>query len=90
MQDGRRDRERRSVARILRYNLANGHLDAQYVYITDPIAERPYPDHRNGLVELLPFNNQFMLNGAVVLGRRAGDGGIRSSSIRLVVWGQTT
>ena len=54
-----------SPARILRYNLANGRLDAQYVYDTDPIAEPPVPGTAfavNGLVELLPFNDQFMLS----------------------------
>jgi hypothetical protein len=57
--------DRGSEARILRYNLANGRLDAQYVYTTDPIAETPVPPTNfavNGLVELLPFNNQFMLS----------------------------
>jgi len=54
-----------SPARILRYNLASGRLDAQYVYDTDPIAEPPVPGTAfavNGLVELLPFNDQFMLS----------------------------
>ena len=54
-----------SPSRILRYNLATGSLDAQYVYSTDPIAEPPVPPTQfavNGLVELLPFNDQFMLS----------------------------
>lgn len=54
-----------SPARILRYNLANGRLDRQYVYVTDPVAEPPVPATAfavNGLVELLPFNNEFMLS----------------------------
>ena len=54
-----------SPARILRYNLATGRLDAQYVYGTDPIVEPPVPSTQfavNGLVELLPFNDQFMLS----------------------------
>ena len=61
----RRDARRGSPARILRYNLATGRLDAQYVYLTDPIAEPPVPATQfavNGLVELLPFNDQFMLS----------------------------
>jgi hypothetical protein len=54
----------RSPSRILRYNLSTGRLDRQYVYLTDPIAEPPVPATAfavNGLVELLPFNTQFML-----------------------------
>jgi len=54
-----------SPARILRYNLASRHLERQYVYVTDPIAEPSVPPTAfavNGLVELLPFNDQFMLS----------------------------
>jgi hypothetical protein len=53
-----------SPSRVLRYNLSSGRLDAQYVYVTDPIAEPSSPPTAfavNGLVELLPFNTQFML-----------------------------
>lgn len=53
-----------SPSRILRYNLQTGRLDRQYVYVTDPIAEPPVPAGSfavNGLVELLPLNNQFLL-----------------------------
>ena len=53
-----------SPARILRYNLQQQRLDRQYVYWTDPIAEPPVPANQfavNGLVELLPLNNQFLL-----------------------------
>ncbi len=53
-----------SPARLLRYNLQTGTLDRQYVYSTDPIAEPPVPPTQfavNGLVELLPLNNQFLL-----------------------------
>ena len=53
-----------SPSRILRYNLSTGRLDRQYVYVTDPVAEPPVPPSAfsvNGLVELLPFNTQFML-----------------------------
>ena len=52
-----------SPARLLRYNLQTT-LDRQYVYWTDPIAEPPVPPTQfavNGLVELLPLNNQFLL-----------------------------
>jgi hypothetical protein len=54
-----------SPARILRYNLLSGRLDRQYVYWTDPIAEPSVPPTAfavNGLVELLPFSNEFMLS----------------------------
>ena len=53
-----------SRSRILRYNLSSGRLDRQYVYVDDPVAEPPVPVTNfsvNGLVELLPFNTQFML-----------------------------
>ena len=53
-----------SSARILRYNLQTGSLDRQLVYLTDAVAEAPVPPTAfsvNGLVELLPFNDQFML-----------------------------
>jgi hypothetical protein len=54
-----------SPARILRYNLKQRRLDRQYVYWTDPIAEPPVPANQfavNGLVELLPLNNEFLLS----------------------------
>jgi 3-phytase len=54
-----------SPSRILRYNLRTGRLDRQYVYVTDPVAEPPVPATNfsvNGLVELLPFNDEFMLS----------------------------
>lgn len=53
-----------SPARILRYNLQRGELDRQYLYWTDPIAEPPVPATQfavNGLVELLPLDNEFLL-----------------------------
>ncbi|MGZ5351433.1 MAG: esterase-like activity of phytase family protein [Actinomycetota bacterium] len=54
-----------SASRILRYNLASGRLDRQFVYFTDPIAQAPVPPTQfavSGLVELLPFNDEFMLS----------------------------
>ena len=54
-----------SPARLLRYNLQTGRLDRQHLYWTDPIAEPPVPAGSfavNGLVELLPLNNQFLLS----------------------------
>ena len=54
-----------SAARILRYNLASGRLEAQYVYFTDAITQAPIPSTQfavSGLVELLPFSNEFMLS----------------------------
>ena len=54
-----------SPSRILRYNLQNGRLDREYLYETDPIFEPPIPSTQfavNGIVELLPFNNELMLS----------------------------
>jgi len=53
-----------SPARILRYNLQTGRLDRQWVYETDPVAQPPVPASQfsvNGLVELLPLNNEFLI-----------------------------
>jgi hypothetical protein len=53
-----------SSARILRYQLQQGRIDREYTYVTDPVAEPPAPATAfsvNGLVELLPLNNQFLL-----------------------------
>jgi hypothetical protein len=53
-----------SLARILRYNLQTGRLDREWTYLTDPVAEPPVPPTQfsvNGLVELLPLNNQHMI-----------------------------
>jgi hypothetical protein len=53
-----------SPARILRYQLKSGRLDRQWTYVTDPVAEPPVPSTAfsvNGLVELLPLNNRFLL-----------------------------
>jgi hypothetical protein len=54
-----------SPSRILRYNLQTGRLDREYQYETDPIFEPPIPPTNfavNGIVELLPFNNELMLS----------------------------
>ncbi len=54
-----------SPSRILRYNLQNGQLDREYLYETDPIFQPPIPPTNfavNGIVELLPFNNELMLS----------------------------
>jgi len=54
-----------SPSRLLRYNLQTGRLDRQYVYPTDPIFQPPVPPTNfavNGIVELLPFNNELMLS----------------------------
>ena len=72
-----------SPARILRYNLQTERLDRQYVYGTDPVAEPPVPPTNfavNGLVELLPFNNEFMLSMERSFSVGAPDTGTRSSS----------
>lgn len=53
-----------SPARILRHNLQTGRLDRQWVYETDAVAQPPVPATRfsvNGLVELLPLNNEFLI-----------------------------
>jgi hypothetical protein len=53
-----------SPARILRYQLKSGRLDRQWTYVTDPVAEPPNPPSAftvNGVVELLPLNNRFLL-----------------------------
>jgi len=53
-----------SAVRILQYQLQTQRLQSEYVYFTDPVAEPPVPTTQfsvNGLVELLPFNDRFML-----------------------------
>ena len=53
-----------SPARLLRYDARTGSLERQFVYVTDPIAETPVPPTQfavNGLVDLLPLNEQFLL-----------------------------
>jgi hypothetical protein len=53
-----------SPSRLLRYKLQTGRLDREYLYVTDPVAETPVPPTAfsvNGLVELLPLNNEFLL-----------------------------
>jgi hypothetical protein len=54
-----------SRLRLLRYNLDTGRLDREYLYFTDAIAQPPVPPTAfavNGLVELLPLNNEFLLS----------------------------
>ena len=68
-----------SPSRILRYNLATGRLDRQYVYFTDPIAQPPVPAdavrgqraRRAAAVQ----RRVHALDGALVLRRRARDTG---------------
>jgi hypothetical protein len=50
-----------SPARLLRYHLGSGRLDRQYVYETGPVVDPSPVFTVNGLVELLPLNNQFLL-----------------------------
>jgi len=53
-----------SPARLLRYNLRTHRLDRQWVYMTDPVVQPPVPPTQfsvNGLVELLPLNNEFLI-----------------------------
>ena len=53
-----------SVARLLRFRLGSGQVDRTFVYPVDAVAAEPVPPTAfsvNGLVELLPLNNQFLL-----------------------------
>jgi hypothetical protein len=53
-----------SPARLLRYNLQTGRLDRQWLYFTDPVVQAPVPSTAfsvNGIVELLPLNNEFLI-----------------------------
>jgi hypothetical protein len=53
-----------SPARLMRYDLKRDRLDRQWVYETDPVAEPPVPPDQfsvNGLVELLPLNDEFVI-----------------------------
>jgi 3-phytase/alkaline phosphatase D len=53
-----------SPARLLRYDVRSGRLVREHVYWTDPVAEAPTPPTAfrvNGLVELLPLSEQFLL-----------------------------
>jgi 3-phytase/alkaline phosphatase D len=50
-----------SPTRLLRYNLRHDRLDREYVYPTGPVVD-PSPIFTvNGLVELLPLSNNFLL-----------------------------
>ncbi len=50
-----------STARILSYHIGHGGSDREYVYVTDPVVADSSIFTVNGLVELLPLNQQFML-----------------------------
>ncbi|MFL6016365.1 MAG: esterase-like activity of phytase family protein, partial [Gaiellaceae bacterium] len=53
-----------SPARLLRYNLRTHRLDRQWIYTTDPVRQLPVPPTQfsvNGLAELLPLNNEFLI-----------------------------
>jgi hypothetical protein len=52
-----------SPSRIMRYDLQTGTLDRQWIYMTDPVVQAPPPGQFsvNGLVELLPLNNEFLI-----------------------------
>ncbi|MGQ4647621.1 phytase [Lyngbya aestuarii] len=54
------DLENASPSRILRYNLATGEADQEFLYFTDPVAAASVPPdgfQTNGLVELLALDN---------------------------------
>jgi hypothetical protein len=50
-----------SPARILSYHIGHGGPDREYVYVTDRVVAPSSAFTVNGLVELLPLNQQFML-----------------------------
>jgi hypothetical protein len=51
-----------SPSRIMRSNLTTGRLDRQWIYWTDPVLEPSPIFSVNGLVELLPLNNEFLIS----------------------------
>ena len=51
-----------SPSRLMRYNLQTGKLDRQWVYWNDPVLEPSSIFSVNGLVELLPLNNEFLIS----------------------------
>src|SRR5512133_2823117 len=51
-----------SPSRLIRYNLQTGKLDQQWVYWTDPVKEPSSVFSVNGLDELLPLNNEFLIS----------------------------
>ncbi|MBL6082274.1 esterase-like activity of phytase family protein [Belnapia sp. T18] len=71
-----------SPSRIIRYDLASGGADAEYVYKTDPIQDRPDPVDTfatNGLVELLALDN----GGHLLALERSFSTGVAGNDIRL-------
>jgi 3-phytase/alkaline phosphatase D len=53
-----------SPSRLMRYDLRDGRLDRQWVYNDGPVAEPPVPPTAfsvNGLVEILPLSDQFLI-----------------------------
>ena len=53
-----------SPARILRYSARTGRVERERIYQTDPVAQPPVPATAfsvNGLVELLPLNQEFVI-----------------------------
>jgi 3-phytase/alkaline phosphatase D len=54
-----------SPSRLMRYDLRNRRLDRQWVYEDGPVAEPPVPATAfsvNGLVELLPLSDHFLIS----------------------------
>ena len=54
-----------SPVRLLRYSLKTGRLDRQWSYLTDPVAEPPFPANAfsvNGVVELLPLDDDTLIS----------------------------
>ena len=53
-----------SPSRLMRYDLRTGRLDRQWVYDDEPVAEPPRPPGAfsvNGLVEILPLSDRFLI-----------------------------
>jgi hypothetical protein len=53
-----------SPSRLMRYDLKHDRLDRQWIYETDPVAQPPVPPDAfsvNGLVELLPLDDEFLI-----------------------------
>ena len=83
LQDGpNADLANGSPSRIIRYDLASGKPDAEYVYRTDPIQQAPDPSDSfatNGLVELLALDNA----GHMLALERSFSTGVPGNDIRL-------
>jgi len=74
-----------SPARLLRYNLQTHRLDRQWVYTSEPVQQPPVPATQfsvDGLVELVPLNNEFLIAMERSFSSAFPARGTRSSSTR--------